>query len=220
MRDGCSVNICFNATVPEFNIRATTPVAFHPLRAILLYFSSAFLRRCNIGQETPSRLFPPASPRARRPQASAGRSLKVQGLPRWLSGKESACRSRRPESDPWVGKIPWRREWQPTPVFLPREFHGKRSLVGYSPWGQKESDTTEQLNKIGRGYKPYLLLEIQDAFTYLWSCFLFLGIGTNNKDVAPAVIQLNLLILLRSPSVKRFWVCSLVFSQTLSTRST
>ena len=82
MCDGCSVNICFNATVPEFNIRATTPVALHPLRATLLYFSSAFLRRCNIGQETPSRLFPPASPRARRPQASDGTSLKVQGLPR------------------------------------------------------------------------------------------------------------------------------------------
>ena len=37
---------------------------------------------------------------------------------------------------------PWRREWQPTPVFLPREFHGQRSLVGYSPWGHKESDMT------------------------------------------------------------------------------
>ena len=42
-----------------------------------------------------------------------------------------------------VGKIPWRREWQPTPVFLPEEFHGQRSLVGYSPWGHRESDTTE-----------------------------------------------------------------------------
>ena len=41
--------------------------------------------------------------------------------------------------DPWVSKIPWRREWQPTPVFLPREYHGQRSLVGYSPWDHKES---------------------------------------------------------------------------------
>ena len=47
--------------------------------------------------------------------------------------------------DPWVGKIPWRRKWQPTPVFLPGESHGWRSLVGYSPWGRKESDTTERL---------------------------------------------------------------------------
>ena len=41
------------------------------------------------------------------------------------------------ETHLWVGKIPWRREWQPTPVFLPGEFHGKRSLVGYSPWGHR-----------------------------------------------------------------------------------
>ena len=43
----------------------------------------------------------------------------------------------------WVGKIPWRREWQPTPVFLPGEAHGQRNLEGYSPWGCKELDTTE-----------------------------------------------------------------------------
>ena len=48
--------------------------------------------------------------------------------------------------DPWVGKIPWRRKWQPTPVLLPRKFHGWRSLVGYSPWGRKELDTTERLH--------------------------------------------------------------------------
>ena len=48
-------------------------------------------------------------------------------------------------SDPWVGKIFWRREWQPTPVFLPGEFHGQRSLLGCSPWGLKELDTTKQL---------------------------------------------------------------------------
>ena len=49
----------------------------------------------------------------------------------------------RPGFNPWVGKIPWRKEWQPTPVFLPGESHGQRSLVGYSPWGHKESDMTE-----------------------------------------------------------------------------
>ena len=42
-----------------------------------------------------------------------------------------------------VGKIPWRREWLPTPVFLPEKVHGQSSLVSYSPWGRKESDTTE-----------------------------------------------------------------------------
>ena len=57
---------------------------------------------------------------------------------------ETACR--RPGLDPWVWKIPWRRKWQPTPVFLPREFHGQRSLVGCSPWGCKETDMTETNN--------------------------------------------------------------------------
>ena len=50
---------------------------------------------------------------------------------------------RRPGLDPWVGNIPWRWKWQPTPVFLPRESHGQSSMVGYNPWGCKESDTTE-----------------------------------------------------------------------------
>ena len=45
--------------------------------------------------------------------------------------------------DPWVGKIPWRREWLPTPVFLSGEFHGQKSLAGYSPWSSKELDATE-----------------------------------------------------------------------------
>ena len=48
--------------------------------------------------------------------------------------------------DPWVGKIPWRREWQPTPVLLPGKSHGWRSLAGYSPWGHRESEMTERLS--------------------------------------------------------------------------
>jgi len=67
-------------------------------------------------------------------------------LPRWLSGEELACqyrRSRRHGFDTWVRKIPLRRKWQPTPVCLPGESHGQRSLVGYSPWGHKQSDMAE-----------------------------------------------------------------------------
>ena len=48
-------------------------------------------------------------------------------------------------ADPWVWKIPWRRKWLSTPIFLPGEFHGQRSLGGYSPWSRKESGTTERL---------------------------------------------------------------------------
>ena len=53
------------------------------------------------------------------------------------------ARDRRGGFDPWVRKIPWRRTWQPTPVFLPGESHGQRTLVGYSPRGLKELDMTE-----------------------------------------------------------------------------
>ena len=64
----------------------------------------------------------------------------------------------RPRLDPWVGKIPWRRKWQPTPVSLPGKFHGLRSLAGYSPWGHKELDTTEQLNCLSFFQFHYWLL--------------------------------------------------------------
>ena len=52
---------------------------------------------------------------------------------------------RRPGFDPWVRKMPWRKKWQPTPVFLSGEFHGQMTLAGSSPWSRKESDTTEQV---------------------------------------------------------------------------
>ena len=61
-------------------------------------------------------------------------------LLRWLSGRESACqhrRRRRHGFDHWVGEIPWRRKWQPTPVLLPGESHGQRSLVGCGPRGHR-----------------------------------------------------------------------------------
>ena len=61
----------------------------------------------------------------------------------WLRGQRIRLQCGRPGFDPWVRKTPWRREWLPTPVFLPGEFHGQRSLVGYNSWGHKESDTTE-----------------------------------------------------------------------------
>ena len=73
-------------------------------------------------------------------------------LPWWLSGKESTCQCRRHGFSPSVGKIRWRRAWQPTPVFLPGKSHGQRSLAGYSPWGHKGSDpTTKQQQSCKRG---------------------------------------------------------------------
>ena len=69
------------------------------------------------------------------------------GLSRWLGGKEPICqcrRHRRRGFDPWVGKIPWRRKQQPTPVFSPGESHEQRSLAGYSPWCRKGLALTER----------------------------------------------------------------------------
>ena len=58
-------------------------------------------------------------------------------------GVSASARDKRCGLHPWVGKIPWRRAWQPTPVFLPGKSHGQRSPAGYSPWGCENSDTTE-----------------------------------------------------------------------------
>ena len=69
------------------------------------------------------------------------------GLPGGVSGKEPACQCRRHKRhrfNPWVGKIPWRRKWQASPVFLLRESHGQRSLEDYSPQGHTESDIIER----------------------------------------------------------------------------
>ena len=76
-------------------------------------------------------------------------------FPGSTSGKELSCQYRRHKRhwfDPWVRKIPWRRAWQPTPVFLPGELHGQRSQVGYSAWGCKELDTTEATQHAGMGF--------------------------------------------------------------------
>ena len=71
------------------------------------------------------------------------------GFPGSSDGKASVCNEGDlgliPGFDPWVGNIPWRRKWQPTPVSLPGESRGRRSLVGYGPQGHKESDTTKRL---------------------------------------------------------------------------
>ena len=74
----------------------------------------------------------------------------LQGLTRGFSGKESSSqcwRCQRCIFDAWVQKIPWRRAWQPTQIFLPRESHEQRSLAGYSPWGHKELNPTEWLSR-------------------------------------------------------------------------
>ena len=74
------------------------------------------------------------------------------GLPRWRKKRRF---------DPWVGKIPWRRKWQSTLVFLPGKSHGQRSLAGYSPWGRNETQT-ERLT-----LSLYLVLHVVDQDSFL-----------------------------------------------------
>ena len=73
--------------------------------------------------------------------------LLFSGFPGGSVVKETTFQCRKCDGfNPWVRKIPWSRKWQPTPVFLPGESHGQRSLVGYSPWSHTESDMTERLS--------------------------------------------------------------------------
>ena len=87
-----------------------------------------------------------AQSRARLERRSSSSSSGPPRWHQWLKKEKSACQCRRQKRlgfNLWVGKIPWSRKWQPTPVSLPGESHGQRSLAGYSPWGHKESDVTE-----------------------------------------------------------------------------
>ena len=80
----------------------------------------------------------------------------LQGIPGGATGKEPTCQCRRQRRrfDPWVGKIPWKRAWQPTPVFLPGESHGQRSLAGYSPWVAKSQIWLKGLSTYSRHFLP------------------------------------------------------------------
>ena len=80
-------------------------------------------------------------PLFRKSTSRIGRSRKDG----WLRWWRICLQCRTPGFDPWIGNIPWRREWLPTPVFLSGEFHEQRSLVGNSPWDRKESDMTERV---------------------------------------------------------------------------
>ena len=91
-----------------------------------------------------------------------GASLVAQRVKSPLAMQETQVRSLGWE-DP-----PWRREWLPTPVFLPGEFRGQRSLEGYSPWRHKELDVTERLTL---SLYFSLLIDTQVSFYMLWSVF-------------------------------------------------
>ena len=116
-----------------------------------------------------------------------------KGFPGGTNGKEPACQCRRHRdmgSIPWVGKIPWRKAWEPTPVFLAGKFHGQRSLEGYSPEGHKESDTTE-----GTLHAPQYKIESSKKP----QAFLFPRCTHGALQVHPATGRIRLLSQLPPP---------------------
>ena len=77
-------------------------------------------------------------------------------LPSWLSGKELTCQFRRCKFDPWVRKVPWRRKWQPTPVFLPGKSHGQRSKRCNQATKQQQTSTDSSNITMQTQYLPHL----------------------------------------------------------------
>ena len=128
--------------------------------------------------------------------------LKKFGLPKWRSGKESVCKCkghRRGGTNPWAGRILWRKKWQYIPVFLPRKFLGQRSLAGYSPWGHKRvghggmtehhkhtlTDTHTHMHKISQS-------EVQNLYTMKTYCLFHpIGIQKTGKLDIRAFFLLN-----------------------------
>ena len=97
--------------------------------------------------------------------------LSIALCPGGANGKEPTNQRRRHKRcgfNLWVRKIPWRRVWQPTLVFLPREFDGQRILVGYSPLGRKELDTTEAMYHSTYTFIRYWTIGLFLLFWLLW----------------------------------------------------
>ena len=104
------------------------------------------------------------------------------GFPGGTSRKELACQWRRRKRcgfDPWIRKIPWRRAWQPTSVFLPGESHGHRSLAGYSSWGHTESDMTEATQHACKSWELY----------FIWWTWWASSPGTSLSGSAEGLLQ-------------------------------
>ena len=104
-------------------------------------------------------------------------ALGVKNLPAYAGDARERC-----WLDPWVRKIPWRRKWEPTPVFLTGKSHEERSLAGYRPWGHKQLDTVEWLNTHSRHWSR-CLYEEKSNFSAQWLGYKVISLGSNRKKV-------------------------------------
>jgi len=132
--------------------------------------------------------------------------------------KESACNARDLGLIPGLGRFPWRREWQPTPVFLSGEFHGQRSLVGNSPWGRKESDMTERRTLLVYSFRPQFPTprpgghrsaffahafdssrpHMSGIIRYLFSCDWLISLNIKSSRFAHAVASVRIAFLFKA----------------------
>ena len=115
-------------------------------------------------------------------EACINSSCGVCASPDGASGKEPTCQCRRRKRfgyDPRVRKIPWRRQWQPTPVFLPEKSHGQRCLAGYRPWGFKESDMIEHTHT--HGILTWII-QVQNKISKVLLCLNKPSIFTTAED--------------------------------------
>ena len=117
------------------HVKLGRPLTFHPLEGFNLPSQVPLISRRQNHQASPPSLLYWSKASLKKASQMA---LIVKNSPAVQKTEEMWI-------DPWVRKILWRRKWQPTPVFLPGKSQGQRSLVGYSPWGRKELDTTERL---------------------------------------------------------------------------
>jgi len=117
----------------------------------------------------------------------------ILGLPWWLRffTERIGLQCWRPEFDPWVGKIPWRRACLPTPVFLPGESYRQRSLAGYSPWSWKEPDMTERLSTLDKLHSWGRCAGGSGWWRHMYTCGQFMLMCGKNHHNIVIFLQLN-----------------------------
>ena len=129
-------------------------------------------------------------------------SFHILGLSCWLNSKESICQCRRHEFDPWVGKIPWGRKWQPIPVFLPQKSHGQRSLV--SLWHAVTKSQTQLSDWTTNNHSPHWgkKLPLWSAHSrWLFSCSLYIPCWTSTCFILILCTWLTFLCICLSPQL-------------------
>ena len=116
------------------------------------------------------------------------------GFPGIAVVKKQGESCKRGGFNPWIRMIPWCRKWQPAPVFLPGKFHGQRSLAGYSPWGRKEWDATEQREGSSVQFSSVQLLSHVPLFATPWIAACQASLSITNTQSSPKLMCIELVM--------------------------